>query len=160
MNKLSIFLILSSMLQAQINIGVGLNTSHIKSPTRDYDFVEDNNLVAIEYEKDATIISLSSFKNSFGNQSEMLLYGHKYDKNNKGWYATTSTGIVHGYNRVEILNSKTDINRYWVFDLPNVIYKDYGWVATASIGYKFNPHSAIEVNLFGNCIETTFKYLL
>lgn len=160
MNKLLIFLLFTSLIQAKINIGIGINTTHLKSSSKDYDYVEDSNLIAIQYENKNKIVSLSSFTNSFGHSSQMLLAGCKLDKNNKGWYSTASIGIVKGYNRIEVLPSKSDVkNIAHEFYLPNVLYKDYGFVSTVSVGYKFNPYVELEVNLFGNCTETIIKYL-
>ena len=62
MKKLLIFLSLIATTQAQLSVAVGIDTTHIRfNDNRDYTLNESNSLIAIEYEKNDHLISISIF---------------------------------------------------------------------------------------------------
>ena len=158
MKHLLIFIILSIMCLAEtLSFGYSLNTTHIKSPSRDYDFIEDNQVFTLEKRNESEIKGFTHFTNSFWNESMMIYIGKIKDKNNKGFYWSYKVGLCKGYNKIDYLPSKTVDNMYWVFNNHLVFYKDYSIVPLVSLGYKLNKDLSVESVLSGNAIITNIK---
>lgn len=158
MKHLLIFIILSTMCLAKTySFGYSLNTTHIKPTSRDYDFIEDNQVFTLEKRNGKEIKGFTHFINSFGNESAMIYIGKIKNKNNKGFYWSYKVGICKGYNEMDMLPSKTIENLYWVFNNYLVFYKDYSIVPLISTGYKLNKDLSIEAVLSGNAIITNVK---
>lgn len=158
MKHLLIFLILSiSCLAETYSFGYSLNTTHIKSPSRDYDFIEDNQVFTLEKRNGSEIKGFTHFTNSFGNESAMIYIGQVKDKNNKGFYWSYKIGLCKGYNEVDRLPSKTVKHLYWEFRNFGVFYKDYSIAPMISVGYQFNKDIALETLLVGNAFVSNIK---
>lgn len=157
MRKLLIGLALVSSLSAQVNIGYSVSTNHIKTGDNrnNYEFYEDNKVVALEYQKKNELIGLTHFINSFGNDSMAIYYGTIIDKNNRGFYFKNTVGVVKGYNRYETLESLDGGLLYQFFN-PTVFCKDYGVLFTTGVGYN-KDNLGVEVNLIGNAIVSSVK---
>ena len=157
MKKLLVGLAIASSLSAQVNVGYSLSTAHIKAGTNrnNYEFYEDNKVIAIEHQKKNELIGFTSFTNSFGNESMAVYYGTIRNRNNKGFYFKNSVGIVKGYHRYETLESLEGSSTY-TFLNPTVLYKDYGILFTTGIGYNVD-NLGVEVNLIGNAVVSSIK---
>ena len=157
MKKLLVGLAIASSLSAQVNVGYSLTTTHIKygSERNNYEFYEDNKVIAIEHQKKNELIGFTSFTNSFGNESMAVYYGTIRNRNNKGFYFKNSVGIVKGYHRYETLESLEGSSTY-TFLNPTVLYKDYGILFTTGIGYNVD-NLGVEVNLIGNAVVSSIK---
>ena len=162
MKKLIIFLSLIATTQAQLSIGLGVNTTHITAydeKSYDYDFYENNKLVTLEYEKDNHIVGVVSFDNSFGNPTVGIYGGKIFDKNNKGFYSVIRIGILKGYNSVDFLPSKSKpMELDYGFRNPTVFYEDYSLLAEVGLGYQFNKKVSLETNLIANALVSSIKY--
>jgi len=159
MKILIICLVVSINLMAQINLAIGLNTSHVEYGygKGDYKFNEQNKLISLEYQKDKDIIGLSSFVNSFGNNSITLYYGHE-SKINKRLNFVYRVGIVKGYNAIDTIRSKSESNVVYCFNNINVFYKDFGILATAGLEYKINKDVSLEADIMSNAVISSIKY--
>ena len=162
MKKLLIFLSLIATTQAQLSIGLGINTTHITAhdeKSYDYEFYEDNKLITLEYEKDNHIVGVLSFDNSFGNPTIGIYGGKIYDKNNKGFYSVVRMGLLKGYNAVDFLHSKSNPTELvYGFRNPSVFYEDYSLLAEVGIGYQLNKKVSLETNLIANAVVSSIKY--
>lgn len=156
------YLISCNSYAGDLNIGYGLNTTHIKYGKfcEDYDFVESNKIITLEYKNDKNVLGITNFTNSFGNNSTAIYIGNIVDKNNKGFYGIYRVGVVKGYNKTDYLPSKSMNNKEYVFDNYLVFYKDYSLLLTYGIGYKINDDISIETNLISNAIITNIKIKL
>lgn len=159
MKKLIIFIAISFITTAQINLGFGINSFHLDTGpnAKDYNFNNDNRIITLEYQQDKELYGVVHFTNSFGNESFGAYKGIVQDKNNKAWYSVYRVGIIKGYNRVDTLPSLTNKNKVWLFDNYTVFYKDYSLLLTYGFGYQFNKQISLEVNIIGNCITTGLK---
>ena len=157
MKKLLIWFGIVSSLCAQVNIGYSFATNHIKmgSDRNNYNYYEDNKVIAIEYQKKNELVGFTSFTNSYGNESMAIYYGTIRDKNNKGFYFKNSVGIVKGYHKYETLES-LDGGLPYNFLNPTVLYKDYGVLFTTGVGYNVG-NLGVEVNLIGNAVVSSVK---
>ena len=160
--KLLIFLSLIATTQAQLSIGLGINTTHITAydeKSYDYDFYENNKLITLEYEKDNHIVGVVSFDNSFGNPTVGIYGGKIYDKNSKGFYSAIRIGLLKGYNSVDFLPSKSNPTELvYGFRNPAVFYEDYSLLAEVGIGYQLNKKVSLETNLIANAVVSSIKY--
>ena len=162
MKKLLIFLSLIATTQAQLSIGLGVNTTHITAyddKSYDYDFYENNKLITLEYEKDNHIIGIVSFDNSFGNPTVGIYGGKIFDKNNKGFYSVVRMGLLKGYNTVDFLASKSNpMELDYGFRNPTVFYEDYSLLAEVGLGYQLNRKLSLETNLIANAVVSSIKH--
>lgn len=157
MKKLILLGLLTSQLVAsEIRVSYALNVSHVKygQGTNDYTFNENNNLITLEVDK----IGIASFKNSFYNQSYAIYYTNDYNIKNSKFYLNYKLGIIKGYNKIDYLKSDSKENYSYEFNNYNVIYKDIGIFATVGVGYEFNKHLSLDVNVFGNSIVSKINY--
>lgn len=141
----------------KINLGIGLNTTHINMYKDEYEFYENNHIFTLELERNKELIGISHFTNSFNNESLALYYGIVKDNNNKGFYGTYKVGIVKGYHSKDYLPSKNPKFDKWEVTNYNVFYKDYGVLLSCGFGYKINENINLECNLLGNAIVTGIK---
>lgn len=162
MNKIKmliIFTILALSINAQLSLGIGINTSHYKGYDengKDYTYNENNNLLVLEYQSNKNINGIMLFDNSFYNQSIALYSGKIYDKNNKGLYVVQRYGIIKGYNKTESLKSNTVENLKYDFINPTVFYQDYSLFYSVGVGYKYK-NVGIESNILANAVVTSIK---
>ena len=132
MKKLLIFLSLIATTQAQLSVAVGIDTTHIRfNDNRDYTLNESNSLIAIEYEKNDHLISISIFQNSFFKDSWSINYRHAVGKGK--FRFLTGVSLINGYNEMDLLPSKTVKDKFWCFDNPLYIGKwlfdnTYDWI--------------------------------
>ena len=158
MKKLIIFLSLIATTQAQLSIAVGIDTTHIRfGDNRDYTLNESNNLIAIEYENNDHLISISTFENSFFNDSWSINYRHAVGKGKLRFL--TGVSIINGYNELDLLPSKTVKDKYWCFDNPFCIGNGYSIIPTIGLELKLNKHIKLETSLLTNALVSTVKYV-
>ena len=157
MKKLLIFLSLIATTYSQLSIAVGIDTTHIRfNDNRDYTLNESNNLIAIEYEKNDHLISLSTFENSYFNDSWSINYRHAVGKGRLRFL--TGVSLINGYNELDLLPSKTIKDMYWCCDNPFYIGNGYSIIPTIGLELKLNKHVKLETSLMTNALVSTVKY--
>ena len=157
MKKLLIFLSIIVATYSQLSIAIGIDTTHIRfDDNRDYTLNESNNLIAIEYEKNDHLISISTFENSFFNNSWSINYRYIIGKGNLRFL--TGVSLIKGYKELDLLPSKTIEDKLWCFDNPFYIGNDYSIIPTIGLELKLNKHIKLETSLLTNAMVSSFKY--
>ena len=157
MKKLLIFLSLIATTYSQFSVAVGIDTTHIRfNDNRDYTLNESNNLIAIEYEKNDHLISLSTFENSYFNDSWSINYRHAVGKGRLR--LLTGVSLINGYSELDLLPSKTIKDMYWCCDNPFYIGNGYSIIPTIGLEIKLNKYVKLETSLMTNALVSTVKY--
>lgn len=101
----------------ELSVDTGISTSHLFD---DYEYNEDNHLVAVELEINDIHINVSSFINSYNNPTYSL--GSKYSMfDSKYIELSVLYGFMQGYTSEQI--GVCTHNNYCVFAAPSVEFK-------------------------------------
>ena len=159
--RIFMFLLISVYSNAQINIGIGINTQHYKynldGTNCDYDFNENNKLLVLGYsfeKKEVNRLSLMFFENSFYRRSEGITYSYIQNKNKKGFYGVYTLGLCTGYSKVEYLKSKSDSDRFY-FENNMYLGNGISGIIGLGLGYALHKDISLETNLIGNAFVSS-----
>jgi hypothetical protein len=133
--------------EQSVTVEYGVYTTHLWDTYDDYDYNNDNNLIAFEYNNDRWYFNLATYNNSFNERSNAVGSGYNlYHGKSFDW--DLLFGVASGYNSEE---SKTVcFGEFCIYAAPRVTYtyevtRDWSIKPSAKLFYNaFNLGLGIE----------------